>query len=205
MEVLFNLISSEYERITPLEGEREYIFALGENEIKINIDKGDGGQQQIQFENLEYLAELDVEDYLTLSLYLNQDAQNAIWEWGFTTLDIDIDSDNNNGFELPDRSQEEEVAEQIERHTSKRVRVNTGDVNQNDIPDFAEFEYLTKDGKAINKQFVPLVIEIPSHVPINTATIHFGYSGSDPLDINIKPDPDNDDKKIYTPASGIMR
>ncbi len=83
VEVIFNLIGSEYQRITPFEGERHYIFALGEQEIDVRIDKGTGQEQQITFNNLKHLAQLNAEDYLTLSLYLNQDAQNVLWEWGF--------------------------------------------------------------------------------------------------------------------------
>src|SRR5690606_24500958 len=88
VEVIFNLIGSEYERITALDGEQQYIFALGDQEIEVRIDKGEGNEQQIQFTNLDYLSQLDVEDYLTLSLYLNQDAQNVLWEWGFQTLGV---------------------------------------------------------------------------------------------------------------------
>jgi hypothetical protein len=82
VQVIFNLIGSEYDRITPLDGEQHYIFALGDQEIEVRIDKGEGNEQQIQFANLDYLSQLDVEDYLTLGLYLNQDAQNVLWEWG---------------------------------------------------------------------------------------------------------------------------
>jgi len=205
VEVLFNLIGSEYDRITPLDGDHEYIFALGDQEIKVNINKGEGEQQQIEFENLEYLSQLNVEDYLTLSLYLNQDAQNILWDWAFTTLDVDIDSDNNNGFELPDRTLLEEASELSEKMPGKRIRINTGDVNQNKIPDFAEFEYVTKDGVRIEKKFVPFVVEIPDHIPIDGSTLEFQYSGSDPLALKIEDDPDHQGEKIYTAAEGFQR
>lgn len=83
VKVLFNLIGSEYERITPIDGDRQYIFALGESEIEVKISKGDAEDKTVEFTNLDHLAQLDVEDYLTLSLYLNQDSQNVLWEWGF--------------------------------------------------------------------------------------------------------------------------
>ncbi len=88
VQVIFNLIGSEYDRITPLDGEQHYIFALGDQEIEVNINKGEGSDQQIQFTNLDYPAQLESEDYLTLSLYLNQDAQNTLWAWGFDQLDV---------------------------------------------------------------------------------------------------------------------
>ncbi|MBQ0727496.1 MAG: hypothetical protein KBT77_09135, partial [Thalassolituus oleivorans] len=68
-----------------------------DQEIEVTLDKGKDGseEQQISFSNLEYLSELEVEDYLTLSLYLNQDAQNTLWEWGFEHLLVTSrDADN---------------------------------------------------------------------------------------------------------------
>src|SRR5690606_35631448 len=96
VEVIFNLIGSEYERITALDGEQQYIFSLGSQEIEVRIDKGEGSEQQIQFTNLDYLSQLDVEDYLTLSLYLNQDAQNVLWEWGFEYLYVEPETIGHN-------------------------------------------------------------------------------------------------------------
>ncbi|UXD86199.1 hypothetical protein [Thalassolituus hydrocarboniclasticus] len=208
VEVIFNLIGSEYERITPFEGERQYIFALGEQEIEVRIDKGAGQEQQITFKNLEHLAQLNAEDYLTLSLYLNQDAQNVLWEWAFTTLDIDMDEDNNNGTDLPDRSALEEAIESIPKHPGKRIRVNNMDINQNKVPDFAEFDYLDKTGQRVITHFVPMVVEIPSHVPMAGSTLTFSYQGSEPLAIEVSDDPDypgDSRRKLYEAAPGVQR
>ncbi|ASP40164.1 hypothetical protein CHH28_16430 [Bacterioplanes sanyensis] len=205
VELVFQLTTSQYQRITPLEAKREYIFSLGDFEVMFNVTPGDDGQQRIVFDNLEHLAELDVEDYLSLSLYLNHDAQNALWEWGFTTLDVDIDSDNDNGTDEPDRSLPEEAIETTDQHPSKRIRLNMGDINGNDIPDFAEFEYLNTKGEQVNKKFVPFVVEIPTHVPIAKGQLTFVYSGSDPLLVQEANDPAKEGKKIYTPAPGSQR
>jgi len=58
---------------------QELIFALGESELRATV----GEDQQIIFDNLEYLAELDVEDFLSLRLYSNNDVANVLWEWAF--------------------------------------------------------------------------------------------------------------------------
>lgn len=208
VQVIFNLIGSEYDRITPLDGEQHYIFALGDQEIEVRIDKGEGNEQQIQFANLDYLSQLEAEDYLTLSLYLNQDAQNVLWEWGFTTLDIDMDEDNNNGTDLPDRSMLEEAIESIPKHPGKRIRVNNMDINHNRVPDFAEFDYLDKTGQRVITHFVPMVVEIPSHVPMEGSTLTFSYQGSEPLAIEVSDDPDypgDSRRKLYEAAPGVQR
>lgn len=85
VELIFNLTTSEFERITPLEGEREYILSLGGEEIHAKVNPG-GGDQTVTFENLEHLGSLEAEDYLTLSLYLNNDSRNVLWEWAFEYL-----------------------------------------------------------------------------------------------------------------------
>ncbi len=64
---------------------REYILALGEEEMRLTV--GPGGQ--IDFENLAHLASLDVEDFLTVRLYLNGDDPNLLWEWAFEYLALD--------------------------------------------------------------------------------------------------------------------
>ncbi len=63
----------------------ELIFAIGANEIKATI----GDNQQIVFDDLNALALLDVEDFLSLRLYANNDASNVLWEWAFEFVYIE--------------------------------------------------------------------------------------------------------------------
>ena len=205
VKVLFELVGSEYERITSFDGEQEFVFALGAQEVKVDINKNAQGSQQISFSNLEHLSSLEVEDFLTMSLYLNHDSQNTLWEWGFTTLDVDIDSDNNNGVELPERSVQEELIESVSGHTGKRIILNNDDANQNSVPDFAEFDYVDASGKRVEKYFVPFIVDIPIEVPIERSTITFSYSGSDPLGVTSVVDPQAPGMMIYTALPGQMR
>ncbi|WP_396589154.1 hypothetical protein [Bermanella sp. R86510] len=203
VEVFFKLMESEFDRITPLDGEQTFILALGEEEIEISASQDESGA--ITFTNLEHLAHIKPEDYFSIRLYLNEDSQNVLWDWAFTTLDIDTDSDNNNGYDEPDRDVKEEKNESKDGHPGKVVLLNDGDINKNDVPDFAEFEYIDAKGQQYIKKLVPFVVEIPGHVELETATVLFEYQGSDPLAIEQTPAAGDEDKIIYTAAPGISR
>ncbi|MGR6871828.1 hypothetical protein ACU6U9_05860 [Pseudomonas sp. HK3] len=203
VEIFYKLLTSQYDRITPLDGEQTFILAIGEQEIEISVN-GDG--PPIKFTNLEHLGEIKPEDYLSIRLYLNEDSQNVLWDWAFSTMDIDMDSDNNNGLDEPDRTLAEEESETKEGHPGKVINVNDGDINNNKIPDYAEFQYLTEQGIKFEKSFTPMVIEIPAHVKFNTATISLEYQGSDPQAVQ-KDNIGTAQEPIYayTPAPGVER
>ena len=209
IEIFYKLLGSKFDRITPLDGEQTFILAFGEEEIEITMQKvgsGTGVEETIKFSNLEHLAQIKPEDYLSIRLYLNEDSQNTLWDWAFNTLDLDIDSDNNNGLEKPDRTLKEEELETEQNQQSKQIHVNNGDINHNEIPDFAEFQYLTDEGQKSYKEFVPFVVEIPSHVDLKTATIKFEYAGSDPSAIKkVNIGDDEDPEYQYTAAPGTYR
>lgn len=209
VEIFYKLLGSEFDRITPLDGEQTFILAFGEEEIEITVQKvgsEEGEIETIKFTNLEHLGQIKPEDYLSIRLYLNQDSQNILWNWAFTTMDVDMDSDNNNGFNLPDRTIKEEEKETQANHPGKVVNVNDGDVNNNKIPDFAEFEYLTEQGVKVGARFTPMVVEIPSHVDFAGAMIKFDYQGSDPKAVS-KENTGTLEKPVfvYTAADGDQR
>ena len=68
--------------------EKELVFALGEQELKATVTKGAGDHQKLEFDDLNVLANLEAEDYLSLRLYTNNDAGNILWEWAFYSLDM---------------------------------------------------------------------------------------------------------------------
>lgn len=165
-------------------GSRELILAVGETEHAISV----GSDGVINIENLDHLQELRSEDYLTMRIFMNNDMANVLWEWAFYTLDIDMDTDNNNGYGMPDRSLEEERLETVMGASGKYIEVNNGDVNQNYVPDYAEFEY-----PGVNHRFFPMVLDFPSEKDIATAKVILDYTSSDP----------NNMGSIQDPASGI--
>jgi hypothetical protein len=93
VELIFNLTTSQFDRITPIEGERQYVLSLAGEEILVDVETG-GGDQTITFDNLDHLGSLQPEDFLTLSLYLNNDSRNVLWEWGYEYLALLSREDN---------------------------------------------------------------------------------------------------------------
>lgn len=77
--VFYSLIANELNRLTPIDGTQELVLALGEEEILLTAK----GNNLVVFNNLESLAKLDPEDYLTMRLYTNEDSANILWEWAF--------------------------------------------------------------------------------------------------------------------------
>ena len=93
IELLYSLVGSDFDRLTPIDGKQELILALGEDETLITL----GENQTIHFSNLGHLASLAPEDYLTMRLYTNNDAGNILWEYAFETVVLTpsrLDEDN---------------------------------------------------------------------------------------------------------------
>lgn len=82
---LYSLISSNNERLTAIDGPQELVLALGQEEQLITI----GEDNSITFSNVEHLASLDPEDFLSMRLYTNNDASNILWEYAFEYLALD--------------------------------------------------------------------------------------------------------------------
>ncbi|WP_323816594.1 hypothetical protein [Cellvibrio sp. NN19] len=101
IELLYSLLGPNSERLDAIDGPQDLVFALGEEEIKVEI----GSDKQIRFENIEHLASLMPEDFLTMRLYSNQDAGNVLWEYAFEhvilvpnvdpSVVVEIPADNN--------------------------------------------------------------------------------------------------------------
>ena len=82
IEFLYSLTGSTgglLDRLSPIDGPQDLVLALGEEEVKLTL----GQNQQIRIENIEHLASLSPEDFLTMRLYVNQDAGNILWEHAF--------------------------------------------------------------------------------------------------------------------------
>ena len=200
LQLLYDLVGSQFSVLPPFGPERELIFALGENELRAVVAK----DQTLVFTNLDTLDKLQPEDFLSIRLYQNSDAQNILWEFAFVMRDIDIDSDNNNAFELPDFSQAEE---QVDSSTgdktkpSKLMQVNNQDDNDDDIPRFAE---VTPSG---DKLFVPIGVNLGAQNGGDAAStlIVFRYDASDPDPNKVKKFGDEFIGYQYIPAPGALR
>ncbi|WP_193345321.1 hypothetical protein [Cellvibrio japonicus] len=107
--VFYSLIANNLNRLTPLEGEQEWVFGLGASEVKATIGKGG----EIRFDNLSHIDYLDPTDLLSIRLYLNHDAANTLWEWVFTRNGLHV------YYEVPGNTQEK----------SKRALPNMADIH----------------------------------------------------------------------------
>jgi hypothetical protein len=85
IDVLYSLFGNDNPRLDPIDGPQDLVLALGEEELKLQL----GEDKQIRFENIEHLASLTPEDFLTLRLYTNQDAGNILWEYAFEHIYLD--------------------------------------------------------------------------------------------------------------------
>lgn len=108
-------------------------------------------------------------------------------------VDLDVDSNNNNGFGYPDRSDDEDQIEdefQDNNKCLKVIRVNSGDVDQDGIVDWADG--YNRDGVIGNQDdglagvsFVPIVLELPEPLDISTARIKLTYEDSSPSGVTV--------------------
>lgn len=85
IEALYSLLRNDFSLLTPLDGERQLVFAFGEEEQIVTF----GADQTIRFDNISHLASLDPEDFLSMRLYTNNDAGNILWEYAFEHLVLD--------------------------------------------------------------------------------------------------------------------
>ena len=87
LSVLYSLISSEQSRLTPIDGERQLVLAVGETEMILTI-RADGS---ITFNDLGSLAGLEPEDFLSIRIYANNDSANILWEFAFGSVRLGTD------------------------------------------------------------------------------------------------------------------
>ena len=123
-------------------------------------------------------------------------------------VDLDIDSDNNNGFDLPDRSGEEEAVEDVENDDEKPGKVillNNGDADKDGVPDFADgFDWepaLDMTDTCTGSRFIPLIVTLGGHN--EHAKLRFTYPSSDPSEIQTTIEdpfklPENGNLRIWT-------
>jgi hypothetical protein len=79
VKVLYSLLEQEIAPLGFLGAGQELVLALGEEEVVMTV----GESQQLIFNNLDHLASLDVEDFLSMRLYSNNDASNILWGYAF--------------------------------------------------------------------------------------------------------------------------
>jgi RHS repeat-associated protein len=74
---LYTLLEDDLSSLDRFGSDRELVFAIDEHEVHATL----GEDQQLVFSNPEYLAQLNPEDILALSLYQKSDEANILWEY----------------------------------------------------------------------------------------------------------------------------
>ncbi len=97
-----------------------------------------------------------------------------------SVVDLDIDSNNDNGFDVPDpRSEEEDKIENDASLAGKVILANGGDRDFDGKPDYKDWHISgsvpEEDGK-----FVPIVVDL-SKMKMEGGTIRFDYDGNRPM------------------------
>ncbi|MCW5769298.1 MAG: hypothetical protein KIT19_11500 [Phycisphaeraceae bacterium] len=126
--------------------------------------------------------------------------------------DIDVDSDNDNGLDVPDRSKDEEDIEGDAGRAGKVMLVNIGDADQDGIPDYADGYDLsvtsTDDDQGVAElKFVPVVVQAGGYLDAAqcaTVRVTFDYDASDPAAVVVSPG-SGGVPVSYSPASGALR
>jgi len=112
-------------------------------------------------------------------------------------IDLDIDSDNNNRLAAPDESPKEEG---VEETTGKKVVVSDNSTDNDNIPDYADgFGNPAPVSGIAGKSFVPIVLKIPTNLPVNSLRVTLAYADSAPGDVGPGPAfslPEGDDGLI---------
>ncbi|NNG00153.1 MAG: alpha/beta hydrolase [Desulfobacteraceae bacterium] len=215
LNFIYTLLEGELPVLEPFGPGRELIFSIGGHELEAVI----GPNNKLNFKDTVDLAALTVADYLAVQLYQNGDESNILWEYVFYGIDLDIDSDNNDGYkEYPQwwPSPEEDDAESIANYegnpismqnsSGKLIVVNDDDADNDTIPNYAEGfgKFTVDDDPNPNAagDFTPLLVQIYDNIDIKKAKVRFTYSESDPDKMEKT---DKKDPIAYVPAPGKMR
>lgn len=158
-------------------------------------------------------------DVTFLLRYENDDGGEVEDRVNVTVLevDLDIDSNNDNGFDPPAGSEAEDEIEDVEGdpfQEGKLLVVNHDDDDQDRITDFADgfnsdtAPAATDDDANADEMFVPLVIKLLEPIDADEATVRITYDASDPAAVNVVPvpqDPPTVTLPDYQKAPGNLR
>ena len=129
-------------------------------------------------------------------------------------VDLDVDSNNNEGFTFtPGSVAEDEIEASINpAMPGKVLSPNILDSDYDGIPDFADGYDIAHGGAATTQQangashsFVPALLEVKAPLDLTTATVTFGYPVSAPGAVTRSGTGTAAAPYVYTPAGGSLR
>ena len=98
-------------------------------------------------------------------------------------LRLFIDSDNNNGYDMPDMSGIEESIKNAPQKPGKIIGVNNLDSDYDGVPDMFSAYNGSLSAVGIGAKFVPLIIKLGDDVDPYTAILRFTYSTATPYQV----------------------
>ncbi len=102
-------------------------------------------------------------------------------------VDLDVDTDNNNGFGTPDRSAAEDADEADATLPGKLIATNAGDVDGDGVTDWLDgFDgdgVTSADDALTGVQFTPVVLDLGGLSDIDAASIRINYNHSAPSNV----------------------
>jgi Alpha/beta hydrolase of unknown function (DUF900) len=116
LEAFYSLLNPKLDRLTAVDGPQDLVLSFGAQEIKVKF----GNDQRLRFDNLDQLAYLASEDFLTLRLYSNQDAGNILWQFGFYFIGMAVDLNRDGIVEFQTKKTEAANSEKLSDKTSEK-------------------------------------------------------------------------------------
>jgi len=119
-------------------------------------------------------------------------------------VDLDIDSDIDEGFGPPDRDAAlEDAIEDDSTKPGKFICVNDDDSDNDGIPDYADGfdrdgQIGTPDDLSANDDFFQLIVELPELIDLSVARLKITYKDSDPASVSHT-------GAVWAPGSGFLR
>jgi len=161
IDVFFDMLSANEDALAYFGGGHDFILNIGGHEILFNPDTL---EQQLNVLDTRYLSQLSYEDYLTLSFYRNNDAENILWEFGFVINGLHV------YYQLPNHVNEktgEPKAKEITEHLVKDEAL-TQTESEDEPPRIVQ----NLGGMRLKYTYKP-----PLDTEIKTITWQFGQAG----------------------------
>jgi hypothetical protein len=178
---------------------------LDENSITATGSNG-CGTFTFSYDNISKLAP---GDYIIVDLQVTPPDGKLVRTRGAFLIkgpDLDIDTNNEKGFELPGRSVEEDLIEDEDgspETPGKLILINNGDDDGDEVPNFADgINKFNNEGTDAGGQFVPIVFELSDNFDITKTRITFDYDASDPGAVKQEVLPTN--PVLYGPSGTSM-
>ena len=177
VELLYDLTESEFDPLERFSGERELIFSIGAEEAQATITPGG----IVRFDNPEHLSLLDATDYITISLYQNNDSENVLWEFAFERIHLIADM-NHDGKIIKRKEKESDVVDTKNSNSypflfwvnddDDEGEIDQGKGSESDIPDRQTPDHSDDkiDGMRDLVDFFPVYIDVKSALDTFPAT-----------------------------------